>query len=1090
MDTSEQSTPPIRNTQSATARALDRLLVGTALLFACFVASFAVRNSDFWMHLASGRLLAAGQYHFGQDPFAYTTSGIYWANHAWLFDLTLYGIYETLGGPVLVALKALLVMALAWVLLRIRRPGGSLALPAACTVLALLVMSRRLLLQPTILSYLFLGLTLALLWQPYAGPGRPLGGNTNTFFPLRSSVLDPRSSTFRLALLLGLFVLWVNVDGWFWLGPTLVALFWLGERWGGPARHTPGWLVPAAFAVCLLNPHHVHAFTPPAELSPAVWFSGLPQDPRFRLLFLSPFQLRDYLQPTVGLSAAGLAYFALTALGLVSFALGRSGLRDWRLPVWAVFAVLAAFQARDIPFFAVVAGPIAALNLQDWWIRRADQLPHHSPRRSSILVWAQAGLLLVQLALVVLVWPGWLQAIPHDAHRVAWAVEPDPALQRNALALHRWRQDGLLAPGERLFATHPDVAHYWAWFCPGEKGFLDARLPLFTSVARPFEEVCRGVGLLPGEGRTTGTGWQGVLRDHRVGAVVLYGDEQHLAASQRRLDQDPANWALLRVDGRVLSFAWREGAGEGTWRLRFDAARVAYGTGEASEELPPAPERGPARPPQRAAWWAGFVEPAPTRAWEADAAAVYLRRFNNQEGLQQQQSRARYLGGYAAGLAGLPALASEPWASSTELLVRMIDFRPFLAGMEERPPELPLLTVRAARRAVAANPDAAATWLHLGEAYIALHNLTGERRREAWGPLETLRHIQATTALEHAVILEPDLEPAHRALTSLYGERMFLDAAVDHARETLRLTRRGAQRGEGPDEFAARLGQEEERLRKLEELVRDRRNDFAIRSRPLSGNPLARAQLALDMGLARVALEDVLLRSPVQLFGGDGARLELELLLMFGRAYQVRDMLDDEELRQSKHKLGASVPPAPPLPGYLPAYQLPAYEWLRFCQSAALGDYGPAAAVLEEMLLGLKEDQVLQLQQLHEGQALGLVSELGLAATPEPLFLRLLVHGTRERVSASLTDPALRSPGEDSSAPGPVGTSAPAFLARERADLSTLGGLLAVEQGNPVAAEALFRAAFEAGGRSSFASRPLAAAYRRRLEAASTQNGP
>src|SRR5262249_42954440 len=158
----------------------------------------------------------------------------------------------------------------------------------------------------------------------------------------------------------------------------------------------------------------------------------------------------------------------------------------------------------------------------------------------------------------------------------------DPALQRHALALYRCRQDGRLEPGERVFATHPDVAHYCAWFCPGEKGFLDARLPLFTPVARPFVEVCRGLGVLPGGAGTAGVDCQDGVRDHRVGVVVLNGDEQHLAAPLGRLDRDPANWALLRVDGRALSFAWREGAGEGTRRLRFDAARVAYGVGEAA----------------------------------------------------------------------------------------------------------------------------------------------------------------------------------------------------------------------------------------------------------------------------------------------------------------------------------------------------------------------------------------------------------------------------------------------------------------------------------------------------------------------------
>ena len=58
----------------------------------------------------------------------------------------------------------------------------------------------------------------------------------------------------RYALLLAVFVLWVNVDEWFLLGPVLAALFWLGERLRGP-RRTPGWLAPAGLAVCLLKLH-------------------------------------------------------------------------------------------------------------------------------------------------------------------------------------------------------------------------------------------------------------------------------------------------------------------------------------------------------------------------------------------------------------------------------------------------------------------------------------------------------------------------------------------------------------------------------------------------------------------------------------------------------------------------------------------------------------------------------------------------------------------------------------------------------------------------------------------------------------------
>src|SRR5438067_13778945 len=63
------------------ARRLDLAFAGLVLLFAFLLASFPIRNSDVWMHLAAGRLLAQGQYEFGKDPFAYTTENVYWANH-------------------------------------------------------------------------------------------------------------------------------------------------------------------------------------------------------------------------------------------------------------------------------------------------------------------------------------------------------------------------------------------------------------------------------------------------------------------------------------------------------------------------------------------------------------------------------------------------------------------------------------------------------------------------------------------------------------------------------------------------------------------------------------------------------------------------------------------------------------------------------------------------------------------------------------------------------------------------------------------------------------------------------------------------
>src|SRR5262249_40192759 len=118
-------------------------------------------------------------------------------------------------------------------------------------------------------------------------------------------------------------------------------------------------------AACLLNPHHIFAFQIPPELSPAVLNSPLLDDVRFQRYFDSPWRFARYTQTSAGLNPAGIAYFVLLALGVISFLRSRSAWRDWRLPLWLILAALGAFQLRLVPFFAVVAGPITALNFAD-----------------------------------------------------------------------------------------------------------------------------------------------------------------------------------------------------------------------------------------------------------------------------------------------------------------------------------------------------------------------------------------------------------------------------------------------------------------------------------------------------------------------------------------------------------------------------------------------------------------------------------------------------------------------------------------------------------------------------------------------------
>src|SRR5262249_51137767 len=155
-------------------------------------------NSDLWLHLASGRLLAQGQLPWGADAFASTTAGVYWVNPNWLSDAALYGLYELGGGRALVLAKAILVTALAGLLFCFRRRDARVGLLALAAGAALLALGPWLLLQPTLLSLAGVVLTLFLLERP----------------ALVEGTQADRARALRW-LLVPLFALWANLDGWF-----------------------------------------------------------------------------------------------------------------------------------------------------------------------------------------------------------------------------------------------------------------------------------------------------------------------------------------------------------------------------------------------------------------------------------------------------------------------------------------------------------------------------------------------------------------------------------------------------------------------------------------------------------------------------------------------------------------------------------------------------------------------------------------------------------------------------------------------------------------------------------------------------------
>ena len=183
----------------------------------------------------------------------------------------------------------------------------------------------------------------------------------------------------------------------------------------------------AGLAACLLNPHGHHAFTLPLELAYLVSSLGdwVPEwlvpggvtlralehyDPQFLsglTLWLSPLSEEYWSNPGRGRNVAGLAYFPLLLIGIVSFVLATpagDGRRAAPLAAAARLAGLRRTQRRTCPAYPFLrrgCRPLDGVNLQQF---ARGQFTLHS---RAVRLWAVGGRAATALALLrCWSWPG------------------------------------------------------------------------------------------------------------------------------------------------------------------------------------------------------------------------------------------------------------------------------------------------------------------------------------------------------------------------------------------------------------------------------------------------------------------------------------------------------------------------------------------------------------------------------------------------------------------------------------------------------------------------------------------------------------
>jgi hypothetical protein len=318
-----------------------RVRVGPLVSAAAFLAigltsTYAMDDPDFWWLLRGGQYMAETGSFPTTDPFSATAAGAEWLNHAWGFELVLYGVYRLGGLTGAILLQALGAVVTFAVLHRLMRREG-LGPGWASWLLVLGALATRGFWQPRpqLATYLLLAVFLTVLAD---------------FQQARAD---------RLRWLPLLMVAWVNLHGGFLLGPAVVALFAAGEvveaaaGAGAAALRRAGRLAlwaGACLAASLLNPFHYGALLFPLH----VVSDTLSQ------IWIAEWTSPPFRHPQVML-LEGLLLLALL------LALRARHPVPWRdVVVLLPFVHLGLQATRNTPLLVIVALPLLARAVVAW----------------------------------------------------------------------------------------------------------------------------------------------------------------------------------------------------------------------------------------------------------------------------------------------------------------------------------------------------------------------------------------------------------------------------------------------------------------------------------------------------------------------------------------------------------------------------------------------------------------------------------------------------------------------------------------------------------------------------------------------------
>ena len=313
-------------------------LFAAVVSLAVLSAHLEIKDLDLWLHLKTGQVITQEYQVPAKDILSATIASKDWNNHEWLFQVLVAKVHAFGGFDALILMQVIVVTITLLILLLTLYRRNQQAFLAIGLLLVTLVYQSRLTIRPDIFSVLYVTIFLSVLTKAHR-------------------------ENWALIVLALLQLCWVNMHGFFFMGPVLVWLCLIGliiNSWIKQERLDKG-ILPAASVILPLvsfaNPLGVKG-----AIYPVMVLTHINKDAS--IFFNHIVELAKPITAATLFTDVHLYYKLLIIISAYTFIVNRRSL-DWRVVlVWLFFLFFSLAAIRNMIFFGVVGCWAMMVNVQ------------------------------------------------------------------------------------------------------------------------------------------------------------------------------------------------------------------------------------------------------------------------------------------------------------------------------------------------------------------------------------------------------------------------------------------------------------------------------------------------------------------------------------------------------------------------------------------------------------------------------------------------------------------------------------------------------------------------------------------------------